>query len=89
MTIIYYFLFQVEKIVARRTGSRGDVQYLIRWKDYSPANDTWEPKQNLEEDCSYFIEQFEAEIHQQAMVTPFAKFPEIIPMSPESGRAST
>ena len=38
--------FEVEKIV----GHRGAVvarQYKVRWKDYSPDFDTWEPRSNL------------------------------------------
>src|SRR5579863_5302281 len=38
--------WEVEKILQERT-RRGKKQYLIRWKGYSEAHDSWEPKANL------------------------------------------
>src|SRR5579863_4373909 len=38
--------WEVEKILQERT-RRGKKQYLIRWKGYSDAHDSWEPKANL------------------------------------------
>lgn len=38
--------YEVEKLVGhRRRGRR--MEYLIRWKDYSPLYDTWEPQSTL------------------------------------------
>ena len=38
--------FEIEKIIARRSRD-GQHHYLIRWKGYSAAYDTWEPADNL------------------------------------------
>jgi len=40
--------FEVEDIVNHRH-KKGKVEYLIRWKGYSPSDDSWEPVDNL--DC--------------------------------------
>ena len=39
--------FEVERVLARRV-VRGREQFLIRWKGYSSFDDTWEPRENLE-----------------------------------------
>lgn len=39
--------FEVDEIVNHRF-RKGKIQYLIRWKNYTPDDDTWEPKENLE-----------------------------------------
>ena len=38
--------FEVERIVASRT-RKGSMEYQVRWKGYTAADDTWEPLQNL------------------------------------------
>jgi len=41
--------FEVEKVLDKRTNKAGDVEYLVKWKNYnSPEDDTWEPRENLE-----------------------------------------
>merc|ERR1712130_762499 len=47
--------FEVEEIVNHRF-RKGKIQYLIRWKNYTPEDDTWEPKENLE--CPEKIEAY-------------------------------
>jgi hypothetical protein len=39
--------YNVEKILAARKRGRG-IQYLVKWEDYSDEENTWEPRQNLE-----------------------------------------
>ena len=41
--------YVVERILDKRVASDGRVEYLIRWKGYSDAWDTWEPRDNM--DC--------------------------------------
>ena len=38
--------FEVEGIVNHRH-KKGKVEYLIRWKGYSPSDDSWVPAYNL------------------------------------------
>jgi hypothetical protein len=38
----------VESILAART-RRGKKQYLVRWEGYSPAEDSWEPEDNIKD----------------------------------------
>jgi hypothetical protein len=39
--------YEVESVLAHKDG-KGGRRYLVRWKGYSPADDTWEPSQHLE-----------------------------------------
>lgn len=39
--------FEIEKIIARRVTSQGYTEYLIKWKNYSNEENTWEPLENL------------------------------------------
>ncbi|XP_053575659.1 aldo-keto reductase family 1 member B1-like [Bombina bombina] len=38
--------YEVESLVDSRI-SRGELQYLVRWKNYTEEDDTWEPSSNL------------------------------------------
>ena len=50
-----FFLSQVEKIISTRI--RGNKrEFLIRWKGFEPADDTWEQEQFLF--CPDLIEKF-------------------------------
>ena len=47
----------VEKVLNKRIAENGDTEYLIKWKNFSDKDATWEPKENL--DCEALIEAFE------------------------------
>lgn len=50
-------LFQVSKILSRKI-QNGRPLYLIRWQNFGPEEDTWEPLQNLKS-CMKMIKTFE------------------------------
>ena len=40
--------YEVERILKKRMTAGGVTEYLIRWKGYGEADDTWEPEYNVE-----------------------------------------
>ncbi|MBZ3872903.1 Chromodomain Y-like protein 2 [Sciurus carolinensis] len=48
---------KVERIVDKRKNKKGKWEYLIRWKGYGSAEDTWEPEHHLLH-CEEFIDEF-------------------------------
>lgn len=49
--------FVVEAIIDRRIAKNGKTEYLLKWKNYSHDENTWEPVDNL--DCAELIDAFE------------------------------
>ena len=40
--------YPVEKLVGHRKGKGGRLEFLVRWEGYGEADDSWEPRSNLE-----------------------------------------
>ena len=47
----------IEKVLNKRDAENGGTEYLIKWKDFSVKEATWEPNENL--DCGELIAEFE------------------------------
>ena len=52
--------YEVEDIVNHRH-RKGKVEYLIRWKNYTDDDNTWEPEANL--DCPDKIKAYNQKVH--------------------------
>lgn len=50
--------YVVEQLIDKRKDRRGRVEYLVRWKNYLPKDDTWEPECELKRNASDMIELF-------------------------------
>ena len=50
-------VFTVEKVLNKRIGIDGTVEYRLKWMNYPETESTWEPQNNL--DCPELIEAYE------------------------------
>lgn len=62
-------VYEVEKILScriRRQGKRKIKEYLIRWKNFGPSEDTWEPRRNLA-GCEKLLLEFENDLNPEEL----------------------
>lgn len=51
--------YVVEQILKRRVDlNTGETQYLVRWKNYLPEDDSWEPEEEIQKNCRDLIKNF-------------------------------
>ncbi|XP_033104331.1 chromodomain Y-like protein 2 [Anneissia japonica] len=55
-------VYEVEKVLNRRRNKYGKIQYLVRWKDFTSDDDTWEPLSNLS-DCLQRVDEFNERLY--------------------------
>lgn len=49
--------YEVEKILGKRTGKNGKIEYKIKWLNYPESECTWEPENNLTT-CKKMLERY-------------------------------
>lgn len=62
MSNFLFSVYIVEKIVNHECAAKGQMRFLVRWKDWSPKYDTWEPEANLimsSANCLLIMEYFD------------------------------
>ena len=57
-------VFSVEKVLNKRIGPGGRIEYLLKWMNYPESESTWEPRNNL--DCPELIQAYENEHSKKA-----------------------
>ena len=72
-------VFVVERLIAKRR-VRSSLEYRVRWKDYRPEDDTWEPVSNLRS-AQAMIDQFEKKSAKQAVPVAAAPTVEVVDLS--------
>ena len=55
--------YDVEKIINKRGGEKGTVEYLVKWRDYPPSSNSWEPISNL--NCDALLRIFEKDLERR------------------------
>jgi hypothetical protein len=51
--------FIVDAILDKRFDARGNEEYLVRWQNYPPEYDTWEPRAELVQNSLDMIDEFD------------------------------
>lgn len=59
----------VEAIVDRRINDNKEPEYYVKWKDFPPEENSWEPLKNLTQ-CKAMIEDFEIQRKKEQTVSP-------------------
>ena len=59
-------VFIVEKVLDKRK-TRGEIKYLLKWRNYSHEHNSWEPLDNL--DCPDLIQEFEEKCNKDTDTT--------------------
>jgi hypothetical protein len=54
-------MFRVDRITNERVGTGGRREFLVRWADYGPSDDSWEPKGNIDTDCPQAVQEWKLE----------------------------
>lgn len=50
--------YVIEKLLSKRYDQDGNEEYLVRWQNYPPEWDSWEPRQELERNSLDMINEF-------------------------------
>ena len=93
--------YEVEKILEKRVKKGGQIEYLVKWKNYDdPDDNTWEPADNLKE-AEDIIKKYERDLEaknssaakagtpankRKSTVTGKENEPKVAKVDPKSGK---
>lgn len=63
---ITVLLLQVDRIIEVYHKKNGQREFLVHWKGYSTAENTWEPEENM--NCPEIIEKFMSKVNKARQV---------------------
>jgi len=55
-------VYPILKILGKRTNARGNTEYKVRWKNYAPEHDSFEPYDNLDSNTQKCVRKNDKEI---------------------------